>query len=209
MHAFLITGSTKKNRRDAIDLKLIQWNVEQFDTVKNESIGISDIRQLEHRLNLKPYQSPYTVAIIFDAEKLTIPAQHALLKTLEEPPPHSRLILETANGNSLLPTIQSRCEIIDLGASSEYSQDALFQCFKTLKQLTEVSIGERLKIIDEFTKSKEEALSWIDLALAAGREGMLENKISPKLLRGLMTARTQILSNVNPKLSLDNLFLSL
>lgn len=209
MHAYIFTGSTQEKRREAIDLRLKQWKVLRFDTVQNESTGISDIRQMETRLTLKPYQSPYTVALIYDAEKLSVPAQHALLKTLEEPPGHAKIILETANKDALLPTILSRCEIIDLGVSGEYSKDELFQCFNTLVQLTTSSPGRRLQILEEFTKSKDEALSWIDLALASGREAMLENKLSPKLLRGLLTARTQILGNVNPKLSLDNLFLSL
>lgn len=226
MHAFLFVGATRSHRGEVIEQKLAEWGIQPFDRViiENElsSLGIANVRALIERLKLKPYQSHYSVAIIRDAEKLTHEAQQALLKTLEEPPPHARLLLETANSAPLLPTIVSRCEIVDLGASNEYSSNDLMNCFKTLEHLTrQKSIGQRLKIINDIAKTKEEAPRWVELAIAACRQAMLAqyqlssmtHQLSAaqasKLLRGLLTARTQISTNVNPRLSLDNLFLSL
>ena len=50
------------------------------------SIGVDEIRRMRADLQIKPYAGPHKIYIIPDAEKLTIPAQNALLKTLEEPP---------------------------------------------------------------------------------------------------------------------------
>lgn len=213
MHAFLITGNSDTLRKQKIEELLKNWQVSPFDRIElvreRNSIGIADIREFQSRITLKPYNSPLTAAIVNEAHLLTIEAQQALLKTLEEPPPSVRIILETSTPDMLLPTILSRCQILKIKETIQEPSDDLFQCFKTLKQLTESLMGEKLKIIEKIAVNKEDALNWIDLALTAGREAMLENKISPKILRGLLTARVQILTNVNPKLSLDNLFLSL
>ncbi|OGG23692.1 hypothetical protein A3A79_00590 [Candidatus Gottesmanbacteria bacterium RIFCSPLOWO2_01_FULL_43_11b] len=210
MHTFLYVGATKEKRKRVIEEKLREWKIQLFDRVIVEpdvSIGIGEVRELEGRLKLKPYTSPFTVVIIYNAEKLTIPAQHALLKTLEEPPPHARIILETAHADVLLPTILSRAEIINLGELWTYSKDELHLCFKTLEMLQKATLGERFTIIDGIAKTREEAVLWVDLAIAAGRDGLLVNKFPSKLLRGLLVARQQLSVNVNPKLVLDNLFL--
>lgn len=77
-------------------------------------ISIQEIRTLQHDLSLRPYESRYKVAILCDFERATISAANALLKTLEEPPDHVRLILTARNSAQLLPTIVSRCQVIPL-----------------------------------------------------------------------------------------------
>lgn len=77
---------------------------------KPNSIGIEDIRtQLIEDVAIKPYCSPYKIYIINEAEKLTLQAQNALLKTIEEPPAYVIVLLLTSNADALLPTISSRC----------------------------------------------------------------------------------------------------
>lgn len=65
-----------------------------------------------HDLSLKPMSARRRVAIIDDAEWMSEPASNALLKTLEEPPPHSVLILIATSTDRLLATIRSRCQIV-------------------------------------------------------------------------------------------------
>ena len=77
---------------------------------KNNSIPIDSIRYLRQQLSWKSYRGKYKICIIDDAEKMTTQAQNALLKTLEEPPPHSLIILITPQPYRLLPTIASRCQ---------------------------------------------------------------------------------------------------
>jgi DNA polymerase-3 subunit delta' len=69
---------------------------------------IEQVRNLIDRLGLRPSRGPRRVAIIDDAETLNLPAQNALLKTLEEPPGAAIIFLVTANERALLDTIRSR-----------------------------------------------------------------------------------------------------
>lgn len=82
---------------------------------KPGTISIDEIRdQVIHDVSVKPYCSPYKVYIIPDSNMLTVQAQNALLKTIEEPPEYAVVMLLTSNIDSLLPTIRSRCVRLDL-----------------------------------------------------------------------------------------------
>ena len=79
------------------------------------SIGVEDIReQLCGDIQIRPYSSPYKIYIIDEAEKMTVQAQNALLKTIEEPPSYGVILLLTTNSESFLPTILSRCVTLKL-----------------------------------------------------------------------------------------------
>jgi DNA polymerase-3 subunit delta' len=75
---------------------------------EERSISIEKVRGLEHFLSRKVPGAAARVVIIEDAHLLTTEAQNALLKTLEEPPENTTLILATAHEQALLPTIRSR-----------------------------------------------------------------------------------------------------
>lgn len=82
---------------------------------KPGSIGVEDIRgQINNDIGIKPYSSPRKVYIMNEGEKMTVQAQNALLKTLEEPPEYAVIIILTTNVDSLLPTILSRCVVLNM-----------------------------------------------------------------------------------------------
>lgn len=82
---------------------------------KPNSIGVEDIRvQVNNDIVVKPYSSPYKIYIIDEADKMTVQAQNALLKTIEEPPAYAVIFLLTENADVLLPTILSRCVMLKL-----------------------------------------------------------------------------------------------
>ncbi len=82
---------------------------------KPGSIGVEDVReQVVGDIQIKPYSSPYKIYIIDEAEKLTVQAQNALLKTIEEPPAYGIVLFLTTNADGFLPTILSRCVVLDL-----------------------------------------------------------------------------------------------
>ena len=82
---------------------------------KPNTISVADIReQINHDIEIKPYTGPYKIYILNEAEKLTLQAQNALLKTIEEPPAYAVILLLTSNADSLLPTISSRCVTLNL-----------------------------------------------------------------------------------------------
>ena len=77
---------------------------------KPASIGVDDIReQVNNTIGIKPYSSAWKLYIIDEAEKMTVQAQNALLKTIEEPPEYAVIMLLTTNQDLFLPTILSRC----------------------------------------------------------------------------------------------------
>lgn len=79
------------------------------------SIGVEDIReQLCGDIQIRPYASPYKIYIVDEAEKMTVQAQNALLKTIEEPPSYGVILLLTTNSEAFLPTILSRCVTLKL-----------------------------------------------------------------------------------------------
>lgn len=82
--------------------------------MKSRRIGVDEIRDLEHTLHLAAPGGACKIGVITEADRMNDQSANAFLKTLEEPPNHSLLILLTANPQRLLPTILSRCVIIKL-----------------------------------------------------------------------------------------------
>ena len=75
-------------------------------------ITVPQIREIERETNYRPFEGTARFFLIEDADRLNEASSNALLKTLEEVPPTSHLILITARPSSLLPTIRSRCQTI-------------------------------------------------------------------------------------------------
>lgn len=86
-----------------------------YVTHEKEGIGVDDVReQINGTVQVKPYSSAYKIYIVDEAEKMTVQAQNALLKTLEEPPAYVIILLLTTRSDSFLPTILSRCITLKL-----------------------------------------------------------------------------------------------
>lgn len=82
---------------------------------KPNTIGVDDIRtQINTDIAIKPYSSPRKIYMIQEGEKMTAQAQNALLKTLEEPPSYAVILILTTNMDALLPTILSRCVVLNM-----------------------------------------------------------------------------------------------
>jgi DNA polymerase-3 subunit delta' len=85
---------------------------------KSRQITVEQMRELERELYLRPFIAPLKVAVVFDAERMCLgsaAAANAFLKTLEEPPAHTLILLTSGRPALLLPTIISRCLRLDLG----------------------------------------------------------------------------------------------
>lgn len=101
--ALKILGKVEK--RDYVDI--IQWRIEK----NKQSIGVDNIRDIIKEVNKKPYEEDKKVIIIYQGERMTIEAQNAFLKTIEEPPKGVFIILLTSNLQFMLETIKSRCQV--------------------------------------------------------------------------------------------------
>lgn len=84
----------------------------QFIRPAGNLVKIGQIRELQKQIIYEPLESSRKVYILTDAERMNLEAENCLLKTLEEPPASSVLILLTSNIEALLPTTRSRCQIL-------------------------------------------------------------------------------------------------
>jgi len=136
---------------------------------KPTSIGVEDIReQVIGDIQIKPYSSKYKIYIIDEAEKLTLQAQNALLKTIEEPPAYGIIILLTTNADTFLQTILSRCVQLDLKpVKDEVIQNYLIQNYQVpdyqarfAVAFAQGRIGRAVSIVNskDFMEMKEHAL---------------------------------------------------
>jgi DNA polymerase-3 subunit delta' len=89
------------------------------------SLRIGEVRELMHWAALAPLEGPRKVFVLDDAERLTEQAAEALLKTLEEPPPRTLLVLVVANPRALPPTVLSRCQPVRFRPLGEADATAL------------------------------------------------------------------------------------
>lgn len=136
---------------------------------KPNSIGVEDIRQkISGDMLIKPYQGARKIYIMNEGDKMTIQAQNALLKTLEEPPSYGVILILTANKESLLPTIQSRCVTLQLKpVSDEVMRKFLMEDLKIPSYKAEVCVAfargnigraRALAKSEEFDHLKQEAI---------------------------------------------------
>jgi len=102
--------------------------------------GIDDVRVLKDAVKLAPVSAKKKIYIIDEAHMLTTEASNALLKTLEEPPPHVLFILATTNPEKLIPTIRSRATTILFRRATDG---------EIIKSLKRVIVAEKIKIADE------------------------------------------------------------
>jgi DNA polymerase-3 subunit gamma/tau len=89
----------------------------EIDAASNT--GVDDIRNLREKVNYAPGEARFKVYIIDEVHMLSTSASNALLKTLEEPPPHVIFILATTESHKILPTILSRCQRFDFRRLSQ------------------------------------------------------------------------------------------
>ncbi|HHW56315.1 MAG TPA: DNA polymerase III subunit delta' [Clostridia bacterium] len=90
-----------------------------FIDPEGDSIKVETPRYITNEINIKPYESYKKIFIIDKVNKMTIAAQNAFLKTLEEPPLYGLFILITPQPEGLLPTIVSRCNMIRFNKENE------------------------------------------------------------------------------------------
>ncbi len=137
---------------------------------KPNTISVDDIRtQINNDVAIKPYSSPRKVYIMNEAEKMTVQAQNAILKTLEEPPEYAVILLLTTNVNSLLPTILSRCVVLNMKpVADEQIRKYLMEELQVPDYKAEVCVAfargnvgkaKSLASSEDFENVKNEALS--------------------------------------------------
>jgi DNA polymerase-3 subunit delta' len=115
---------------------------------KSRVITIDQMRELMQAIFLKPTEAEYKVAVIVGADRLNVAAANAFLKTLEEPPTRSVLILLSIAPGRILETILSRCLRLTFGGESERFRDP--QLLAWLKQFGETAVAEHGSILSRY-----------------------------------------------------------
>jgi len=216
MHSFLLISKDESVVQKKVDEICEQHHIHILDRtslVVEKAIGIEDIRNIQKNLSLTPIKSPLKAAIIFAADTMTIAAQNAFLKTLEEPPDHTLILLLARNKEAFLSTIISRCTIIDEKQREEAMEQKDTEMYEIFFQsLPEMSIGEKLKYAEILGKNKESALTSLETGILFARNLMLQTnqKVWPVYIRQLQKAHTLLThTNANPRAALEHMLLSL
>ncbi|MBI2621556.1 MAG: hypothetical protein HYW63_02815 [Candidatus Levybacteria bacterium] len=221
MQTFIISSRNLEKGTGEAQSLIDQHKIDKFDIEILEfekALGIDEVRNIQKRIFLKPFRGEKKAVIVIIRESATTEAQNSMLKLLEEPPPSTLIFLITDNYQSFLPTILSRCKLIDLGTEFLFSIGSdTGEHSDFLKNLRMLKIGERLKLAQDISSDKRGAIKWLEQTILAARKEMirnLEDKQEALKLRKLihkmeLTHYDLKTTNVNTRLALENLFLNL
>jgi DNA polymerase-3 subunit gamma/tau len=138
----------------------------EIDAASNTSVD--DVRDLRDKINFSPNQGRYKVYIIDEVHMLSMAAFNALLKTLEEPPPHAIFILATTEAHKIPPTVLSRCQ------RHEFRRIPVSEIAANLKLLAadekiEIDEDALLLVARQATGAMRDAISLLDQLASAGK----------------------------------------
>jgi len=235
MVSFIITTKDKKKRETYIQEYAQKNTVDKFDITiiekdpesktPTQSIGIETVKLIQKKLYFKPVKSANKIIVIEDAHLLTPEAQNALLKVLEEPPANTYIFLGTETKEALLPTILSRCQIIELEEEQKkLSEKTIEELTVFIQNLPNLTAGNKLKQAEQLAKDKEKALIWIENLILILREQLLNTCIQTQNSKAFNTSDTQYTldtlksfqslrtllktTNVNPRFAIENTLLN-
>ena len=202
-HSLIITGANKKRRAGEAEKIRSQYNSCPLevdpDCLFLSQGAIEAIRQAKIWLAKKPFSGQKKIVIITEAQNLTLPAQNALLKTLEEPPANSLLILTTPNPALLLPTVVSRCQVIYLQPKENVSSKKIFPN----QEIYQKGAAEKIILAQEKGATLESAKSWLREQRKFWQKKASENLPEASLwLEKTLLGEQMLKQNVSPRLVL-------
>lgn len=211
MHAFLIISSAADEIQKEITARQRSWNISSWDVVlfpEEGTVGIELVRDFQRELTLAPRNSPAKMGLVTNMERLTPEAQNAMLKTLEEPPPNTYIVGTTSLPEALLATVRSRMRTVKLTGEA-VKIDPVYE--DLVEKIISASPGRRLSLVEPYVTTRDDAKSFVASMISAARLQLLGHP-SPKLVaftRNLLAAQSQLSVNVNPKLVIDGVVLSI
>jgi DNA polymerase-3 subunit gamma/tau len=142
--------------------------------------GVDDVRELRENVKFSPFRGTYRIYIIDEVHMLSNSAFNALLKTLEEPPPHAVFIFATTEVHKIPPTITSRCQHFNFRRIPRREIIARLQEVVTHVGVTinERSLGAMARASEG---SMRDALSLLDQAVAFGGESIAKHDVDEML----------------------------
>lgn len=196
----------------------IQWIEPES---KSRQIKVDEqIRPLIEFIGLTSYQGGWKAGVILFADRLNANAQNALLKTLEEPPPHSLLVLVTDTPAALLPTIRSRAHYVEVRESGQSAdvpwRAAVLDLLRNppLRQGCEIFAWtdrltaplrslEDLATAEETARQEAQARTRAEAAITKADKGIIEGRVAARvkemreeLLRTIQLWQRDVLARV-------------
>lgn len=209
MHSYILTGGTKDSRSSYLHALLTSSTELLHIFTEKSSITLKQIHALLAPLSINP-RLP-RIVWIEEANLLTIPAQNALLKMLEEPPDSTSFYLTLSSATSLLQTIRSRCQTINL--SHNDLRPTIYD-LSQLKQVMSLSPGDRLAFITK--RDRSESLIWLTQIEQALSDKLHDPNLTragshtlAKIARLACLAHLQLVGNCSVALTTQNFLLSL
>ncbi|HLA94543.1 MAG TPA: DNA polymerase III subunit delta' [Pyrinomonadaceae bacterium] len=141
------------------------------------NLRVGAIRELEREANFRPFEANLRIFIIDDADKMNDAASNALLKTLEEPPSTTKLILISSRPDSMLQTIRSRCQTIRFAPVAAEEIEKFLTDSKKMSAndaalaagVSEGSVGRALNMdLTQFRSTRDSMLGILQSALVSG-----------------------------------------
>ena len=152
---------------------------------KSRIITIAQIRSVLDTIHLKAHGAPYKIIVVVGADRMNPQAANAFLKTLEEPPAGSVLLLLSTDPQRLLDTIRSRCQSINLASSSRISPDPMG--YEWLERLCDRALrkqrgaGTRYHLLSDLLGCLSEKKASIEESLSALSPLETHDDLEPKL----------------------------
>ena len=202
---------------------------------KPASISVDEIRQqLSDTIDIRPYETDHKLYIIDEAEKMTVQAQNAVLKTIEEPPEYASILLLTENPEMFLETIRSRCVNLKLDPAED-EETISPEHAQILRNLTQPRVRDVMDAVSGLKEDKDGMAAFIDASRlwlrdvlvikTTGDESglLLKNEAEnirdcaaamsltdiEKALRSVDEAQSRLESNVNTELTLQLMLMEL
>jgi DNA polymerase III subunit delta' len=206
VHSILITGGTNSQRLIVLQKSLktdLNSHPDLLVLYPNPSITIKQVKSIEAFLSRKPVKKNHNSVVITHASKLTLQAQNAILKTLEEPPANSKIILLSPTKQNLIPTIISRCQLLNLSSNPKLSTATKLEQQKIFNQITKSNLSQRISLASNFSKTKDQAIEFLENQLQFIKKSIITYS---SLVSQIHSSISQLKANANPKLVLEVLF---
>ncbi len=200
MHAYLIVSQGEEERQECVQKLLDDLNAKPLTFTLSK---IADVREMAKFTKLK--LSEKTAVVIQNIDEATIDAQNAFLKPLEEPQENLLYILTASSIDLVLPTIVSRCEVIEMKSGGNVLGEEVIE---TCRQFIEGEAGERMKIISKITK-RDEAVTFMEGLLTIGHKSFLARPELGQFLEEAGKTLKALKANGNVQLQLTNFVINL
>ncbi|MBI2029459.1 hypothetical protein HYT02_03525 [Candidatus Gottesmanbacteria bacterium] len=222
MHSFIILGTDRDKVENSAREIISRYKIKKYNLITVDDTSIKSVREKIIKLINNSQKQEFQALVINEIGKLREDAQQTLLKTLEEPPVNTICIIMGTYSDFILPTILSRSQIIpvnnkqveiDVKEFSNYWQPII-----TATGLSEKLIAAT-RISQDYS-NKNLLLDWLDRQILFFRSvmykrttGSIKGKMNALeiglIIKNLLNAKRYISGNVNTKLVIDNLLLSL